>query len=115
MRAHAIGILFLLTVPAAAFLLALHRPVPLVPLEGIDAKCLVCDRKATRTLKRVAEGLRSKGVYVYEQDEYPSGMPVWCDRHGPDRFRENSKLAYFAAIAAFAVAGTVYEKARRAE
>jgi len=113
MRANAAALLILILLPVASFLLALNRRVPLVPLEGIDARCLVCDRKATRTLERIAEGLRSKGVYVYAQDEYPAGMPVWCDRHGPDRFRENSRLAYFAALAAFAVAATVYTTVRR--
>ena len=110
----AITLLLLIGVPVVAFLLVLNRNVRLVPLVGLDAKCMVCDRKATRTLKRVAEGLRSQGVYLYERSEYPAGMPVWCDLHGPDKARENSRLAYYAAIAAFAVAGTVYEKMRRA-
>jgi len=113
MRAKAFALLLLIGVPAAAFLLTLNRPVGLVPLVGIDAKCMVCDRKATRTLKRAAEGLRTKGVFIYERSEFPSGMPVWCDRHGPDKMRENSNLAYGAAIAAFAVAGTAFEMIRR--
>jgi hypothetical protein len=113
MRTKACALLVLLGLPVAAFLLVVNRSVHLVPLEGIDARCLVCDRKATRTLKRVAQGLRTKGVYVYAREEYPTGMPVWCGLHGPDKYKENSKLAYFAAIAAFAVAGTAYEKIRR--
>jgi len=113
MRVNAVALLLLIGVPIAAFLVILNRPVRLAPLVGIEAKCMVCERKATRTLKRVAEGLRNKGVYVYERSEYPSGMPVWCDLHGPDRTRENSRLAYYGAIAAFAVAGTAYEKMRR--
>jgi hypothetical protein len=40
-------------------------------------------------------------------------MPVWCDLHGPDKVRENSRLAYVAALASFVLAGTVYEKIRR--
>lgn len=113
MTGKAVALLALIGVPVAAFLLVLHRPVRLVPLVGIDAKCIVCDRKATRTLRRVAESLRTNGVYVYPRSEYPDGMPVWCDLHGPDTGRENSKLAYYAAIAAFAMAGTVYQKMRR--
>lgn len=102
-----------MAVPVLAFWLILNRNVRLEPLDGIEAKCVVCDRKATRTLKRVAEGLRTTGIYVYPRSEYPAGMPVWCDHHGPDKIRENAKMAYLAAIAAFALAGTVYEKARR--
>jgi len=113
MRVNLIALVVLIVVPALAFVVVLNRDVRLVPLEGLDAKCMLCDRKATRTLKRVAEGLRTKGVYVYNRTEYPAGMPVWCDRHGPDKIRENSRLAYLAAIASFAVAGTAYEKMRR--
>lgn len=113
MKANIAALLLLALLPAAAFVLALNRPISLVPLEGIDGKCLVCARKATRTLPRVAAGLRDHGVYVYSHSEYPTGMPVWCDRHGPDRFRENSRGAYLAAVAAFVVAGTVCEKVRR--
>ena len=113
MRVNAVAFLLLIGVPVAAFLVILNRPVRLVPLVGIEARCMVCDRKATRTLKRVADGLRARGVYVYERSEYPSGMPVWCDVHGPDKTRENSRLAYYGAIAAFAVAGTAYEMLRR--
>jgi len=108
-------LLLLIALPVAAFLITAARDVPMAPLEGIEARCMVCDRKATRTLKRIAEGLRTRGVYVYERTEYPAGMPVWCDRHGPDRLRENSKNAYFAAVAAFAVAGTVCQKMRRGD
>jgi|SRR5581483_3633299 len=114
MTGKAVALLALIGFPAAAFLLVLHRPVRLAPLVGIDAKCIACDRKATRTLRRVAEGLRTNGVYVYPRSEYPDGMPVWCDLHGPDTVRENSNLAYCAAIAAFAVVGTVCQKMRRA-
>ncbi|HLK49879.1 MAG TPA: hypothetical protein VKT49_17170 [Bryobacteraceae bacterium] len=114
MRVNLVALVVLILAPALAFVVVLNREVRLLPLEGIDAKCVLCDRKATRTLKRVAEGLRSKGVYVYNRSEYPAGMPVWCDHHGPDKIRENSRLAYFAAIASFALAGTTYEKLRRA-
>ena len=113
MRVNAVALLALIGVPALAFVVMLHREVRLAPLEGIDAKCMVCDRKATRTLKRVADGLRTNRVYVYNRAEFPNGMPVWCDLHGPDKVRENSRLAYFAAIASFALAGTAYEKIRR--
>lgn len=113
MKTHALVLLVLMAIPVATFLIVLNRDVDLVPLEGIDAKCLICNRKATRTLKRVAEGLRAQGVYVYPRSEYPEGLPVWCDFHGPDKVRENSRTAYFAAIAAFVVAGAVYEKMRR--
>ena len=113
MRVNLVALVVLLALPALVFTAVLQRDVKLVPLVGIDAKCMVCDRKATRTLKRVAAGLRTRGVYIYEKSEYPSGMPVWCDYHGPDKVRENSRLAYLAAIASFAVAGTAYEKIRR--
>lgn len=113
MRANAAILLVLIAVPVVAFLWMLNRDVPLAPLEGVEAKCMVCDRKATRTLERVADGLRTRGVYIYDRGEYPAGMPVWCGIHGPDKWRENSRLAYFAAIAAFALAGTASEKIRR--
>ena len=113
MRGNAVILLALLVVPVVAFLWMLNRNVPLVPLEGIEAKCMMCDRKATRTLKRVADGLRTRGVYIYERSEYPAGMPVWCDLHGPDKWRENSRLAYFAAVAAFALAGMASQTVRR--
>lgn len=113
MKSGVAALLLLLAVPAATFVCILNRDIRLAPLEGIDAKCLVCDRKATRTLKRAAEALRTKGIYIYERNDYPNGMPVWCDRHGPEKARENSPMAYLGAIAAFVVAGTAYEKTRR--
>ena len=114
MRLNILALLVLIAVPVTAFVVMLNRNVRLVPLDGVDAKCMLCDRKATRTLKRVAAGLRTKGVYIYQRSEYPDGgMPVWCDLHGPDKTHENMRLAYLAAIASFALAGTVYEKARR--
>ena len=113
MRLNAFVLLLLLAVPIGTFLLVLNRDVPLVPLEGIDAQCAVCDRKATRTLKSAAEQLRTKGVYLYRTDDYARGVPAWCDLHGPDKTRENSTRAYFAAILAFAVAGTAFEKIRK--
>jgi hypothetical protein len=113
MRANLAALLILIGVPALAFVAMLHREVRLAPLHGIDAKCMVCDRKATRTLQRIADGLRANGVYVYNRSEYPNSMPVWCDLHGPDKVRENSRLAYVAALASFVLAGTVYEKIRR--
>jgi hypothetical protein len=113
MRVNVIALLLLIGLPALAFVVILNRDVRLAPLDGIDAQCMVCDRKATRTLKRVADGLHSKGVYIYDRTEYPSGMPVWCDHHGPDKMRENSRLAYLAALAAFALTGVVYERIRR--
>ena len=115
MRVHLVAVMVLIGVPAMAFVITLNRDVGLVPLDGIEAKCQICDRKATRTLQRVAAGLRAKGIYVYPRSEYPGGMPVWCDLHGPDKMRENSKMAYFAAIASFALAGTAYEKIRRSQ
>jgi len=113
MRLNALVVLILLAVPVAAFLFVLNRDVPLVPLEGIDARCAVCERKATRTLKSAAEELRAKGVYLYRTDDYAGGLPAWCDLHGPSKTRENSTRAYFAAILAFAVAGTAFEKIRK--
>ena len=113
MRVNVVALLTLIGVPALAFVAMVHREVRLAPLDGIDARCLVCDRKATRTLKRIADGLRANRIYVYNRADFPNGMPVWCDLHGPDKVRENSRLAYFAAIASFALAGTVYEKIRR--
>lgn len=113
MRVSLVTLMVLIGVPAAVFVIMLNREVRLVPLEGIEAKCQACDRRATRTLQRVAAGLRSRGIYVYPRSEYPGGMPVWCDFHGPDKVRENSRLAYFAAIASFALAGTAFEKIRR--
>src|SRR5690242_18557135 len=107
MRVNLIALLVLIVAPVLAFVAVLNRDIQLVPLDRIDAQCMRCDRKATRTLKRVADGLRAKGVYVYEKSEYP-GMPVWCDLHGPDKMKENSRLAYLAALASFAVAGTAY-------
>src|SRR5215831_18673955 len=114
MRLNALVVLILLAVPVGAFLFVLNRDVPLVPLEGIDARCAVCERKATRTLKRAAEELRTKGVYLYRTDDYAGGLPAWCDQHGPSKMSENSTRAYFAAILAFAVAGTAFEKIRKA-
>ncbi len=113
MRVNLVALLTLIGVPVLAFVAMLHRDVRLAPLDGIEAQCTVCDRKATRTLKRIADGLRAKNVYVYNRAEFPNGMPVWCDLHGPDKVRENSRLAYFAAIASFALTGTAYEKIRR--
>lgn len=114
MRAQALALLFLIAAPAATFGFMVNRDVSLARLEGIDARCLVCNRKATRTLKSAAEGLRTRGLYVYDRSEYPGGMPVWCDRHGPDKLRENSRSAYAAALAAFAVAGILSKGIRRA-
>lgn len=114
MKANAVTLLVLIAVPLASFVVVLNRRVPLVPLEGVEARCLKCDRKATRTLKRVADGLRTKGVYVYPRNEYPNGMPVWCDRHGPNPLRENSLPAYVTALAAFGVAVVVSTRLGRA-
>jgi hypothetical protein len=113
MRRNALALLALFAVPVLTFLFMLNRDIPLVPLEGVDARCAVCGRKATRTLKRAADELRSKGFYVYRTSEYPNGIPAWCDQHGPDKVHENSTKAYFGAILAFAAVGTVYEKIRR--
>jgi hypothetical protein len=113
MRLNALLLLILLAVPVGTFFVVLNRDVPLVPLEGTDAQCAVCERKATRTLKRAAEELRTKGVYLYQTSDYPGGVPAWCDQHGPSKMRENSTRAYFAAILAFAVAGTAFEKIRK--
>jgi len=113
MRLNAFVLLLLLAVPVGTFLFVLNRDVPLVPLEGMDAQCAVCERKATRTLKRAAEELRTKHIYLYQTDDYDGGVPAWCDLHGPSKMRENSTRAYFAAILAFAVAGTAFEKVRR--
>ncbi|MBZ5575012.1 MAG: hypothetical protein LAP40_00465 [Acidobacteriia bacterium] len=113
MRLNTIATIVLLAAPALAFLLVLNRSVPLVPLDGIDARCTVCGRKATRTLKRAADELRTKGFYVYRTSEYAGGIPAWCDQHGPSKTSENATKAYFAAILAFAMVGTAYERARR--
>jgi len=113
MRLNAIATIVMLVAPVGAFLLVLNRDIPLVPLDGVDAQCVVCPRKATRTLKRAADELRTKGFYVYRTSDYPGGIPAWCGEHGPNKMRENSTEAYFAAIIAFAVVGTAYEKARR--
>lgn len=113
MRLNTLALVALFTAPVLAFLLMLHRDIPLVPLEGVDARCAVCGRKATRTLKRAADELRSKGFYVYRTSEYPGGIPAWCDQHGPDKMHENSTKAYFASILAFAAVGLAYEKIRR--
>lgn len=114
MRVQALALLLLIAAPAATFGFMLNRDVRLARLEGIDARCLVCNRKATRTLKSAADGLRTRGLYVYDRSEYPGGMPVWCDLHGPGKLRENSRSAYAAALAAFAVAGIISEGIRRA-
>ena len=108
MRSNTLIAVLLILAPLGAFLVALNRPVPLAPLEGTDARCDVCDRKATRTLKAAAEALRTKGVYVYRRSEYPSGMPAWCDLHGPEKMKENAVSAYLAAITAFAMISLAY-------
>lgn len=113
MRFNALSLLALIAAPVLAFLVVVNRDIPLVPLEGVDARCVVCGRKATRTLKRAADDLRAKGFYVYRTSEYPGGIPAWCDQHGPDKIHENSTKAYLAAIVAFAVVGAAYEKIRR--
>jgi len=113
MRLNTIATIVLLVAPVMAFLLVLNRNVPLVPLDGINARCAVCNRKATRTLKQAADQLRTKGFYVYRTSEYAGGIPAWCDQHGPNKVRENATKAYFAAIIAFAMVGTAYEKMRR--
>jgi hypothetical protein len=112
-KLNVIALAALLAAPVLAFLLVLNRNIPLVPLDGVDARCAVCGRKATRTLKRAADEMRSKGFYVYRTSEYPGGMPAWCDQHGPDKMHENSTKAYFAAILAFGVVGMAYEKIRK--
>lgn len=112
-RLNTLAIVALFAAPVLAFLIVLNRGIPLVPLEGVDARCAVCGRKATRTLKQAADELRSKGFYVYRTSEYPRGIPAWCDQHGPDKTHENSARAYFAAILVFAAVGTAYERIRR--
>jgi len=106
-----IALLVLLGSPVLAFLVVLNRNVPMARLEGIDARCTVCGRKATRTLRRAADELRTKGLYIYRKSDFPGGIPAWCDQHGPNKMRENSTKAYFAAIFAFAAVGTAYQKA----
>ena len=96
-----------------AFLVVLNRDVPMARLDGIDTRCMACDRKATRTLKRAADDLRTKGLYIYRKSDYPGGIPAWCDLHGPNKMKENSTKAYFAAIFAFAAVGTAYERVRK--
>lgn len=112
-RLNTLALVALFAAPVLAFLLVLNRGIPLVPLEGVDARCAVCGRKATRTLKQAADELSSRGFYVYRTSEYPGGIPAWCDQHGPDKMHENSTKAYFAAVLAFAAVGTAYEKIRR--
>jgi len=114
MRLNLFATIALVAAPLLAFLVVLNRNVPLAPLEGIDARCAVCGRKATRTLKRAADELRTKGIYVYRRSDYPTGIPAWCDQHGPNKARENATKAYLAALFAFALVGTAYEKARGA-
>lgn len=113
MRLNALATLVLLATPIAAFLFVLNRDIPLAPLVGVDARCVVCDRKATRTLKRAADEMRTKGYYIYRTSEYPGGIPAWCDEHGPSKMKENATKAYFAAIIVFAMVGTAYQKLRR--
>lgn len=112
MQLKAVALVILIAAPVAAFLLVLNQDVPLTRLEGFNGKCTVCDHRATRTLKRAADELRSKGLYIYRTSEYSSGIPAWCDRHGPDKVRENSGKAYFAAILAFAMTGAACQKVR---
>ncbi len=107
MRRNLALIVLLLAAPAAAFLVAVNRSVPLVPLHEFDAQCAVCGRKATRTLASVAEGLRTRRVYVYRRSEYPGGVPAWCDRHGPDKLKANAGVAYLTALTTFAVAAGI--------
>ena len=107
---NAVAVALLIAAPLAAFLLVVHRDIPLAPLAGLDVKCAICERKATRTLRRAADDMRAKGLYVYNPREYPGGIPAWCDLHGPDRVRENSASAYVAALSAFALAAAMCRK-----
>ena len=95
--------LFLFGAPAAAFFLVLNCQVPLDPLVGMDSLCAQCDRKATRTLPKAADALRTRGVYVYDRNRYPKAAPIWCDQHGPDPAAENAGRASAAALGIFAV------------
>jgi hypothetical protein len=101
--------LFLFGAPAGAFFLVLNWQVPLAPLVGMDSLCAQCDRKATRTLRSAADSLRTRGVYVYDRDQYPRVAPVWCDQHGPDPAAENKGRASAAALAVFAIVIGVYK------
>ncbi|HJT87342.1 MAG TPA: hypothetical protein VJ732_05785 [Bryobacteraceae bacterium] len=107
------AVLALFAAPLVAFLVAINRPVRLVPLEGIQSRCAVCDRKATRTLPRAAKALRTKGIYVYSATDYPGGLPAWCDLHGPDKVKENAGMAYLSAIGAFLLVAGVSAGARK--
>ena len=113
MRSHALTLILLVAAPLLVFWFIVSRDVPMAALQGIDAKCNVCDRKATRTLKRAMDELGTKGLYVFAKRDYPGGIPAWCDRHGPNKMRENSSQAYLGAILAFAAVGTAYERVRR--
>ena len=104
-----IGLLVaLIASPVMVFLLALHRDVTLVPLNGFEATCASCNRRATRTLKAAAVGLKTKGVYAYDRNRY-SNPPVWCDLHGPEKAQENASVAFFSGIASFLVVASIYK------
>jgi hypothetical protein len=96
--------------PMASAMLMLNREVRLVPLEGIEGRCSQCEQKGTRTLARAAASLRDRGFYRYERSDNAGEMPIWCDRHGPDRRSENAYKAYMATLAAFAFFGALYSK-----
>lgn len=99
----------LIVAPIVSFFVVLNRSVTLVPLEGVDMACAVCNRKATRTLKVAADSLRVKGIYVYDRKKYPKAAPVWCDRHAPESAAENAGAAYLTAIGVFAVLAVAYK------
>lgn len=110
-RSSPILVAITILAPIFTFFTVLNREVPLVPLVGVDTACAECDRKATRTLKSVADKLRAKAVYVYDRGKYPKGAPAWCDQHGPDRVTENAGAAYLASIAMFVATAALYKRA----
>jgi hypothetical protein len=96
--------------PVIAFFAILNKNVPLAPLVGVDTACAECNRKATRTLKSVADALRIKGAYVYDRTRYRRAAPAWCDQHGPDKAAENAGAAYLGAMAVFVAAALLYKR-----
>jgi len=103
-------LVLLIVGPLITFLLVFTRDVRLVPLVGVDYKCALCDRKATRTLEKVAKSLRTKGLYFYEKRRYSGVPPAWCDIHRPDDTAENILCAYLSALGTFGLLALLYEK-----
>jgi hypothetical protein len=104
--------LLVIVAPVVSFFVILNRNVPLVPLVGMEAQCAECNRKATRTLKTVADALLVKSVYVYDRTKYKA-PPAWCEQHGPDKTHENTLSAYLGSVVVLAAMIALYKRVVR--